>query len=476
MKTCPVCELKLADTYLYCPDDGSNLDSLSSYLSGDKHSNTTKLGDETGSAVVLYCPTCAAEYPLTFASCPVHGVPLTKHHIPKLTDGGLNLNDQSDGAHALRKNLKSRPRITNARSPLNDHSERVDTFVKTRVSKLTAPLTTLDLADVQASHEPLLNQVDLPVDQTKIDDKPKVDDQSGVDAAIYSNKPIAAGRKIAFDADAAFAADFGLPPASEANSQERAFDRPGYRIAAIATVVLLTVFAMVALYTFISNSSRRPSRTAKTEVAQSAAQPLPFVPTPTEARDYKEEATPTPPPPAEVDQAVESTPPVAERVRRESAPSLADQPRKHADNNRVPKAPAATSPVTTPTRVSVAPLPELPRGNSDGFDARLIRVRSRKTMAGVRYDLTFNMQEQAGRAANWQRVLVSTRSASGASHSQAIPFSHRLGAAGALTFTISVELTGRSEADWQGRVFCTTLGWDNKGAPLQARFGANITP
>jgi hypothetical protein len=103
-------------------------------------------------------------------------------------------------------------------------------------------------------------------------------------------------------------------------------------------------------------------------------------------------------------------------------------------------------------------------------------MRARRTPAGFRYDLTFNMQEQAGRAAHWQRALISTRSASGASHSQAIPFSHRLGATGALTFTISVELTGRSEADWQGRVVCTTLGWDNKGTPLQASFGANVNP
>jgi len=121
-------------------------------------------------------------------------------------------------------------------------------------------------------------------------------------------------------------------------------------------------------------------------------------------------------------------------------------------------------------------MPALPRGDSGGFDARLVRVRSRKTPEGVRYDLTFNMLERAGRAAQWQRVLISTRSASGASHSEAIPFSHRLGAAGALTFTISVELTGRSEADWQGRIVCTTLGWDNNGGPLQASFGANVTP
>jgi hypothetical protein len=61
-------------------------------------------------------------------------------------------------------------------------------------------------------------------------------------------------------------------------------------------------------------------------------------------------------------------------------------------------------------------------------------------------------------------------------HTQALPFVHRLGGTGALTFTISVELTGRSETDWRGRVNCTALGWDNAGAPLQASFAANVAP
>jgi hypothetical protein len=118
----------------------------------------------------------------------------------------------------------------------------------------------------------------------------------------------------------------------------------------------------------------------------------------------------------------------------------------------------------------------LPNVNAGGFDARLIRVRSSRTSAGVRYDLTFSMQEQTGRMAQWQRVLISTHSASGNRHSEAVPFSHKLGPSGALTFTISVDFAGRSEADWRGRVVCTTLGWDRQGAPLQASFGANVTP
>ena len=40
--------------------------------------------DESANPVVLYCPTCAAEYPLTFSACPVHGVQLVKHAIPKM--------------------------------------------------------------------------------------------------------------------------------------------------------------------------------------------------------------------------------------------------------------------------------------------------------------------------------------------------------------------------------------------------------
>ena len=103
-------------------------------------------------------------------------------------------------------------------------------------------------------------------------------------------------------------------------------------------------------------------------------------------------------------------------------------------------------------------------------------MRGLRTASGYRYDLTFNMQEQSGRSAQWQRILITTRSASGAAHTQAIPFVHRLGATGALTFTVGVELAGRTEADWRAHVVCTTLGWDNHDRPLQASFAANVTP
>jgi hypothetical protein len=436
MKTCPVCALDLEDTYLFCPDDGSTLNSLPGRLSEIKSTSTPGRDDETAGAVVLYCPACAAEYPLTFSSCPVHGMKLTKHRIPKSSSGASSLREPGAGTQAT----VTGPQI------------RGDQY------QLTRHLTTLDLKRPQIESPSLVTPIE----------PGELDNESANSVELNEVESSAAGSfadsNTAFDCRES-AADFSEPR----------LERPGFRLAAVATVMALALFGLVAVYTFVSNFSRRSQssagRTANTP--QSAPEPLPFVATPQAAQDYKED-TQDPSPSRSVEQPSE---PTIERVHRDSAPSPTEHAvRKNPDAYHIPKAPAATPPPVTTTRVSNPPLPALPRGNSGGFDARLIRVRSRKTPAGFRYDLTFNMQEQAGRSAHWQRVLISTRSTSGASHSEAIPFSHRLGAAGALTFTISIEMAGRSEADWQGRVVCTTLGWDNKGAALQASFGANVTP
>lgn len=243
-----------------------------------------------------------------------------------------------------------------------------------------------------------------------------------------------------------------------------------FRVAAIATIIALALFALAGLYALVSGLSRRPSHGSSISNQTEAAQPAPFVITPQEAQDYKEEP-PAPPVPDNVSQppAVEQ---VAARAHKESSPSSNEQ------RDKKPVLTQSVSPLkpTTPNPVSNPPLPDLPRASSAGFDSRLVRARANRTASGYRYDLTFNMQEQRGRAAHWQRVLITTRSANGMNHSQALPFVHRLGGTGALTFTISVELTGRSEADWRGRVNCTALGWDNSGAPLQASFVANVNP
>lgn len=439
MKTCPVCALDLEDTYLFCPDDGSSLGALPGRSWESESASASQADDETAGAVVLHCPVCAAEYPLTFSACPVHGAQLTKHRIPGLSSSGSGLREHVADAQATVAGVQ---------------------FQRDQ-SRLTKQLARLDLKRPQIESP---NRV-------------TASETAGNDNEFAQNVGITA-----FDSPAGAAFAGGVTAfdyqGSLTDAHERRLERPGFRVAAIATVIALAVFALVAIYAFVSSLSRRSSSrvvqvASKTEAALS---PLPFVPTPQEAQNYKEEA-PVPaasaPPEPQIGRPVD-------RARNESpSPSPTGHGvRKTQVAQPFPDAPVATTlpaPATT-TSVSNPPMPALPRGNSGGFDARLIRVRSRKTPAGFRYDLTFNMQEQGGRSAQWQRVLISTRSASGMSHSEAIPFSHRLGAAGALTFTISVELTGRSEADWQGRIVCTTLGWDNKGAPLQASFGANVTP
>jgi hypothetical protein len=449
MKTCPVCELVLEDAYLFCPDDGSSLGTLPSESSESDSASASESDHETTNAVVLYCPACAAEYPLTFSTCPVHGVQLTKHRIPRLSNCGQDLRTHEQAADA--QTTVSGVQFQRAQSNPAKH------------------LTILDLKRPQ---------IEGPRRQAAT--------KTTTDAAEFAqNAAVTAPASAQFDSLAAmhvgaFATDstaFGYQgPLTDAH--EQGFERPTFRVAAIATIIALVVFGLVATYTFVSRTPRRSSSPA-VQVAskmEPAPQPLPFVPTPQEAQDYKEEA-----PVPSVSTSPEPQPErPAERARNESPLSSPTEQavRKNTVAQPLPKPPAKTQPpppVTT-TRVSNPPMPALPRGNSAGFDARLIRVRSRRTAAGFRYDLTFNMQEQAGRSAQWQRVLINTRSASGVNHSEAIPFSHRLGAAGALTFTISVELTGRSESDWQGRIVCTTLGWDNNGAPLQASFGANVMP
>lgn len=416
MKTCPVCALDVEDTYLFCPDDGSSLDAISR-TSVNESANPSEVDDEkTGGAVLLYCPTCAAEYPLTFSECPAHGVKLTRHNISRLTD-------KAAATTAAKVELKE-PAVTDPTPPAGDLTQ----------THSSAPEDTAEpaLADSAAGFDyPRSNPIHLVQE-----------------SATESSYP---------------------EPLAEAN--EQGFERPGFRVAAIATVIALAVFTLVGASKFLSSVSRRP--TAPVARIMEAA-PQPFVPTPQEAQDYKEEE-PAPvtskPPESKPDRTAEQKKPDASLpAERNARYTAADQSKgRPAVESRL----ESSNPVA---KTSIPPMPALPRGNSGGFDARLIRVRSSKTTSGFRYDLTFNMQEQAGRSTQWQRVLITTRSVSGVNHSQAVPFAHRLGAAGALTFTISVELAGRSEADWQGRVVCTTLGWDNQGAALQTSFGATLTP
>ena len=433
MKTCPVCELDLEDSYLFCPDDGSNLGGSTD--ASENGPTTVAPNHNQTDAVVLYCPACAAEYPLTFSDCPVHGIKLTKHELHKA------------------------PSIPNV-APVSNSS----------------PDPTPSVVPHQKKPEPVRRLTALPLQRPEIEVPQKtitrpVEPEPQNQEAKTETPPTPLPLRTSISEDEGFREYSSL---TGDKRPEHGPDRPGFRVAAIAVVVALSVVSLVAFYSLVKNLSRKRAAAAVQVSNNVPSPPLPFVPTPQQAQDYKEETAPQ----AAVSPAVSEG---AEAARK--TPKPVDIPRSEAVersrivNPPIPQKPQPSAPVQpTPVRVSTKPMPPLPSGSSGGFDARLIRMRSRRTAQGFRYDLTFNMQEKAGRWTQWQRVLVTTHSASGLTHSQAIPFSERLGATGALTFTISVELSGRNEADWQGRVVCTTLGWDNKGAPLQASFGANIAP
>lgn len=425
MKTCPVCALELEDSYLFCPEDGSSLTAVdassTAFARPESNDDTTN--------VVLYCPACGAEYPLTFSSCPVHGVALTKQSIQ---------------------------------------------------SQIKQPAT--EAAVVQVNTEAIaLNR---PPFITLHKNTPTDTFDRGLESniAIVSNSP--ANKDIIEHRESEVEASASSSPAPRIqppvfSSEARQADQPGFRIAAIATMIALAIFGLVGLYALVSNLSRRPSPATRAAGQSETAQEVPFVVTPEavlDHKDHKEEQ-----PAASASEKTPDSPGPSRAVQPERKETLSssneERNRTATEARSIHRLPSQATPASTPAApASDPPAPVSSHTSSREFDSRLVRARSSRTSAGYRYDLTFNMQEQLGHSTQWQRVLITSRSASGASHTQAIPFVHRLGATGALTFTISVELTGRSEADWRGRINCTTLGWDNTGAPLQATFAANVTP
>src|ERR1700759_4491785 len=83
MKTCPECGIELMDEYQFCPEDGTSLAAASPEVQPEV---IAPAKPAPVSAVVLYCPACAAEYPLTFSECPVHHTALVKHGIVALPE------------------------------------------------------------------------------------------------------------------------------------------------------------------------------------------------------------------------------------------------------------------------------------------------------------------------------------------------------------------------------------------------------
>lgn len=122
-----------------------------------------------------------------------------------------------------------------------------------------------------------------------------------------------------------------------------------------------------------------------------------------------------------------------------------------------------------------APLPQ--PANAGSVSLHLVRIRSHRTAAGIRYELTFHMRENGGgRLIRWERLSLVSRSASGITHAEAVPFHQRLGNSGSLTFTVAKEMRGNSTADWQGQISCTGIGTDISGNPVRSSFTTRVTP
>ncbi len=434
MKSCPVCGLIQDESCLFCPEDGTALTDDTAL--GSQAKPAEAITEEKSSAVVLYCPACAAEYPLTFKVCPIHVVPLTKHNVLKFVPPVYKPEKQQQTANSLaaggeQSNLRIKvpsPQIATASNVVNATVDEQD-LKKTEIDN-----------EVESRNLPLDSALDIePPDYL-----------SGYVALANAEH--------------------------NSNSHLRS-----HRIAAVVLVIGLSLFGIVALYTFYKTASSRSISSDSKAASQSktTAQQTATVYTPQAALDYKEDIPE--PEQKESESAPEDKPTDNERPR--NTVTLPSSAQSRQDDLKPAPAPSvrqqAPSPVATPVSAPRTPSATelvLPRGTYGQVDARLMNVRSRKTPNGFRYDLTFNMQEQAGRVTQWERLAIVTRSASGVSHSQAMPFYHRLGAAGTLTFTVSVEMQGRAQPDWAGRIICTSIGTDQTGKAYRASFGANVAP
>ena len=287
-------------------------------------------------ALVLYCPMCAAEYPLTFSSCPVHGVPLTKHRIPKSASSESKLREPGSAS----------------RQPIQRHdSERMSPDPRSRSPCLNlSARTEVEGREARDPGSRARPSVAMLIDLDKGPPSQDLRAQSScrpptLDAFDYQD--------------------------TDSPLHERRMDRPGFRVAAIATVIMLAIFGLVAIYTLFSSFSRRSasSATKTASATQDTSQPLPFVATPKEAQEYKEE------PPAVSPTAEQPPEPAIEPARRERIPASPAEPGVRMSPNAHPmtktQTPVAPPPSVAPPRISARQCRQLPRGNAGGFDAQV---------------------------------------------------------------------------------------------------------
>jgi hypothetical protein len=171
--------------------------------------------------------------------------------------------------------------------------------------------------------------------------------------------------------------------------------------------------------------------------------------------------------------------PAGKRVEESSRPDRNPIAGRPAERDSAPAAPgriAAPAPRVPEIESSPAIRPAPGRLNWDSVSSHLVQSRSVRTARGLHYELTFNLQDQTGRQSYLKGLTIQTRARSGATRTQAIPFSHRLGANGSLTFTVGVDMPGPGSADWGGHMSLLVTGSDASGNPVQSRFGVPLAP
>lgn len=444
MKTCPACHLVYEDRFIFCTRDGTILDSNtkvngSSTRRATKDSNSIapdSLDSPVTAHKVMRCPVCAMEFPLTFTSCP------------------------SDGMRLVEK--KPQPRVVASQiSPAVSEeivTEELSSTTTSQVESVPEPVITDELEESLPESEVVIYPSE-PEPEPPVLIEPVPEAEASNSFEDYYSEP---ERRYVT-----------APLAGESKDDEPR----SLKLAAKAVVAGLALIAVFALYFVYNAASQKPVAATTPQQEAYVEQPRVFIPTPEEARNYKDESEEAPSDeviPNEEQNRDEAT----DRQIAKNIPSASEDSNTRRKPAVEPAAresvPVTKSEVRAAREVDTGPV--IPQSTEGRISSRLVRVRSSKIGAGVRYDLTFSLEEQTGRTVRWDRMLVSTRSSRGINQTQTLPFYHRQGADGSLTFTVSVEMKGGSDADWRGRVVCTTLGTDERGRAMQARFGASVSP
>jgi hypothetical protein len=433
MKTCRVCGQRFEDAYLYCWEDGTRLDIGSSLPVVD---GTPGVPNQPGLTIPrealvkaqpelefqstrgMYCQGCHRTYPLTFTFCPVDFLPLTQ----KI--------EQTDNSVSDPEPVEAFSSANNIETRADEEMRRIDSEPETKTAGIEV-----------SQSEPGLS----PPEESSF---------------LFTEQ----ARRLWLGGSAFQSFERKRPiTVRDDNSTDNTVTGGDskMRVAARATAAALVLFTVGALYVIYSYATRGPSRStpiAPTSKYDSSPADRPLIATPREARDYVEEQPEPALAKASDSSSIEPAYPEPQRATS----------RSRTDAERYRPMPDSVRPRSIATETAFP--------SAGRFASELVRIRSRRSASGYWYELTFTIRENAGRPMRWERLSIFTRSTSGATHSESMPFPYLLSGSGALTFTINVQMPGKSESDWSGRISLMSVGADESGRPLRASLAANVAP